>query len=365
MPPLFGKFLTQVRRAPMFAKFCELAPMKMPKHIWHLFTDGKDSLWTLRIRANLIRGRPFWGLKFPGACSWSWQKILQLRDCVKGCFRRVVGNGESTFLWYDNWHPSGPLERRTCRASILSSSGGSNAKVSSIIDGSCRKWPTLALPQLWRDVAAETPISFLPAPSKDDSIKWVPALDGCFSVGSAYNAFRISHPIVPWHHLLWFKDNIPRFSFILWLAIKERLSTQSRLKAFGLLNDITYVFCGDAEKDFNRLFFDCPFSNRIWVLMRDKYVLPRDQFCWQDTISWAAMYLKGNSFHACICKLILSATVYGIWKEHNQRLYCKQRCMLVDVLAEVVCNVKDRVALCRFPHTPVNLKLAHNWNICL
>jgi hypothetical protein len=43
-------------------------------------------------------------VRIPDDCSLNWRKILKLRYCV-GSF----GNGSNVFLWWDNWHPLGPL----------------------------------------------------------------------------------------------------------------------------------------------------------------------------------------------------------------------------------------------------------------
>jgi hypothetical protein len=45
----------------------------------------------------------------PGNCSWSWRKILGLRSITRKLICHRVGGGRSTSLWFDNWHPMGPL----------------------------------------------------------------------------------------------------------------------------------------------------------------------------------------------------------------------------------------------------------------
>lgn len=35
---------------------------------------------------------------------WVMRKLLKLRRLCQGWIRRVIGNGEDTFLWTDNWH---------------------------------------------------------------------------------------------------------------------------------------------------------------------------------------------------------------------------------------------------------------------
>lgn len=72
------------------------------KHIWHLLTN-KVNVWTSRIYAVLLRGRSFWQVPIPSNPSWSWRKILQSWEWCRGWFIFNIGNGSSTYLWYDYW----------------------------------------------------------------------------------------------------------------------------------------------------------------------------------------------------------------------------------------------------------------------
>jgi len=42
-------------------------------------------------------------------CSWSWRKLLKLRDIAKLFRKFKVGDGTSIHMWVDNWHPDGVL----------------------------------------------------------------------------------------------------------------------------------------------------------------------------------------------------------------------------------------------------------------
>ncbi|KAJ6897365.1 hypothetical protein NC651_023281 [Populus alba x Populus x berolinensis] len=74
------------------------------KHIWHLLVD-KDSIRSVWVTTILLRNRPFWFIPLPSSPSWSWRKILQIREGCRGWFISQVGNGAPTFLWYDYWLP--------------------------------------------------------------------------------------------------------------------------------------------------------------------------------------------------------------------------------------------------------------------
>jgi hypothetical protein len=76
------------------------------KHIWCILTD-KHSIWATWVHTTLLRGRSFWQLNIPSNPSWSWRKVLQSRDWCRGKFTTCIGNGNTTYLWFDYWLPDG------------------------------------------------------------------------------------------------------------------------------------------------------------------------------------------------------------------------------------------------------------------
>ena len=58
------------------------------KHIWNLFYR-KDSLWVAWVQRLYLRQGSVWSAKFPSNCSWSWRKLLQLRDRVRPFIRSM------------------------------------------------------------------------------------------------------------------------------------------------------------------------------------------------------------------------------------------------------------------------------------
>ncbi|KAI8559863.1 hypothetical protein RHMOL_Rhmol04G0208500 [Rhododendron molle] len=69
----------------------------------------------------------------PYYVSWTIRKVFQLREVCQPLIRYQIGNGASTFLWLDNWHPLGPLYKRF-GVNVCCNIGRSlQAKVSTII----------------------------------------------------------------------------------------------------------------------------------------------------------------------------------------------------------------------------------------
>ena len=103
------------------------------KHIWNLFYR-KDSLWVAWVRRRYLRSGSLWCTKTPSICSWSWRKLLQLRDRVRPFIKHRVHNGKETFLWHDSWNPVGPLLPYYGDHIIYDSAIHKNARVAEVIE---------------------------------------------------------------------------------------------------------------------------------------------------------------------------------------------------------------------------------------
>ncbi|KAK2652934.1 hypothetical protein Ddye_012790 [Dipteronia dyeriana] len=79
--------------------------------IWHLWIliYGTNNLWSSWIKAYHLKGSNLWEAKAPSTCFWNWRKLLYLPPIARPLIQHYIGNGSSTSLWFDNWHPDGHL----------------------------------------------------------------------------------------------------------------------------------------------------------------------------------------------------------------------------------------------------------------
>lgn len=89
-----------------------------------------------------------------------------------------------------------------------------------------------------------TPADFLPNPTVCDRVVWTLSADGLFSVKTAWEACRHRKPFQPWHGIIWFTQEVPRWSYIAWLAVWGRLANRDRLGSWGLSFTPQCVLCG-------------------------------------------------------------------------------------------------------------------------
>lgn len=103
-----------------------------------------------------------------------------------------------------------------------------------------------------------------------------------FSSKGTWQQIRLVSPRVSQYGAVWFKESVPRFSFIQWLAIQERLTTRDRLRHWGYMFLLLVFFALRA------LIHTPTYSLNVSSLDRSGYLLleessptPRPLFCRQ------------------------------------------------------------------------------------
>ena len=243
---------------------------------------------------------------------------MQLRGEVRAFIHHTIGDGRRTWLWFDSWLPSGPILPNFNERVIYDSALPRWAKVASIISNGQWAWPVANSPDLLT-LKQAIPDSMVPNMSRCDEVIWSPSGTGKFSTKSAWLALRVRHSLVNWHRLIWFSYAIPKCGFILWLAIRERLSTYDRLSLAS--STWSCLLCNNQAESHDHLFFSCSFSRHIWEAVKQKCSLSFGDLPWKYCISQMVSLCKGKSLSSLVRKLALAASVYYIWSERNSRFH--------------------------------------------
>ena len=121
---------------------------------------------------------------------------------------------------------------------------------------------------------------------------------------------------VQWHKLVWFPQGVPRYSFITWLAVKDRLATGHKTRQRG--QPQVCIYCGEPDETRDHLFFACPFTFTLWLkVVGNLFGIDPDPD-WNITI---AHLLTGSydNHTFILLRLVLQVTIYFIWRERNDR----------------------------------------------
>ncbi|GJZ76220.1 RNA-directed DNA polymerase, eukaryota, reverse transcriptase zinc-binding domain protein [Tanacetum coccineum] len=285
-----------------------------------------------------LKGRSMWDVELHSGRgqSWCWKNLLDLRDKIKGFIQVKIGNGKTCNVWFDKWHPNGPLGR-LINHRVLEQAG--------------------MCPIEWDDRFEE--VINVPVPVLDNDVNdktiWMDkkGKEKLFSTKEVWKAIRIDCPKVIWYKHVWFSQCIPRHAFILWVAIKGRLKTLDRIsKWINVCSRVCYLCNHDVESH-SHLFFSCPFSNELWDRFKPMAKLEGISNEWASIISYISNKPANNTIWSVIQRLVWGACVYFLWQERNIRWFVKK-------FRDVECLYKIIEDTVRFKLLGLNLKNTPN-----
>ena len=314
----------------------------MVRHIWDL-ARKKDSLWVKWCHQYRLKNKSLWGGTWSTETSWTWNKLMKLRSEIWDFIKYKVGNGESVWCWFDNWHSEGPLYQKFGYRIVYDAASNLKARMKEFIVNNDWVLPRAVSSDLVH-VINQWP-AYRPSADREDEVIWTLSNDGEFSVKSVWERLRRRYPLVGWHNLVWHKDSIPRCSFICWLACRNRLRTKEKLFRWGVIDNSHCVLCGNAEKTRDHLFFQCSYSKFVW-----QSILANLNFCyqcsnWEEEVDQACRRFKGKEFQARLGRVAFSVTVYFVWMERNSRIFQgknRLECVLVREIENFVVSTACR-----------------------
>lgn len=136
--------------------------------------------------------------------------------------------------------------------------------------------------------------------------------------GRTWSLLQTAKPQVNWHTSVWFSFSTPKYSFMVWLAIHNRLSTGDRMLLWGNIINPGCILCQHQLETREDLFFDCRYSNEIWFNLTRKIIPSRASSRWQDI----STLLTDNSLpklELYLLRYSFQVTLYSVWRERNNR----------------------------------------------
>ncbi|KAI8550193.1 hypothetical protein RHMOL_Rhmol06G0085900 [Rhododendron molle] len=105
--------------------------------------------------------------------------------------------------------------------------------------------------------------------------------------------------------------------------------------------DDTYVLCKNARETHHHLFFRCSFSSIVWHhILRTTSILGIPDTL-ADIVEWFVWNGKNKDFRSLILSRMLAATVYGIWRERNVRVFQNLTTQIDAVSLNIVNSIRD------------------------
>ena len=135
---------------------------------------------------------------------------------------------------------------------------------------------------------------------------------------------------------------MPKHAFIFWLAVRNKLQTKDRLKAFIEMKDSDCVLCQEEEETVRHLFFnckkitDCLGAIKDWLGWKVKAteMLPLIRWLQRNRLEKN----QRKIYIACIASLL-----YWIWRCRNRKVWENIDISIVDIVEKVKKDVRNRI----------------------
>jgi hypothetical protein len=263
-------------------------------------------------------------------------------------------------MWVDNWHPIGILLDKYGFRVVYDAHSSREARLSSVLSNGNWCWSPARSDSLV-EIQSRLPEVLL---GESDKPIWTASNSGTFVCADTWEALRSRHEMVNWWPLVWFAYAIPKQAFVLWLTMRDSLTTGARLASWGFKGDVLCLFCRHCLESRDHLFFECGFSSRIWKACLVRCLVDNPPFIWSDVVSVGCSHWKKKVLHDTLCRLVLSSTIYNIWRARNEIKHQGHPKTEDQIMKQVIWEVRTRiVGKGKFQKTRENLLLCQAWNL--
>lgn len=286
------------------------------KLIWR--ATSSHSLWARWIKEYLLKGESFWAVREKSTLgSWVWKKLLKYRDKAKDFHRIDVRNGRGTSFWFDVWSDLGRLYELVGARGCIDM----GISLSATVESAMLRRPRRHRYDLYTMIEEALNKQRSKMSVSEDVVMWKHNTDifkAKFDTRRTWSLLRTAKPQVNWHKNVWFSFSTPKYSFMSWLAMHNRISTGDRMLIWGNVTNPGCILCQHQLETREHLFFDCRYSKEIWLNLTCKLFPSRSSSRWQDVTALLSdpslpkleLYLLRYSFQV---------TLYSVWRERNNR----------------------------------------------
>lgn len=274
-------------------------------------------------------------MKSSSYCSWVTKKILDSRMIAAPFINYTVGKDSNFYLWHDPWLRNSPLLHQFDHRFISVLQSHSMARLGTIMNEF--GWNTPTTNHVWamefRQLILHIPIH------EADEISW--SGQKIIKTRDIWENIRERGTPLPWLKAVWHPLAVIKFSFLLWLAFKNRLMTKNRLISFGLNVDPICILCGVENESVEHVFCSCNYA---------KFIL---QYCHATLCNQWSEFLSGNFFRSRISTvkanmsyLYIAASIHAIWSERNSRLHGGIARPPTSLVLEIKAKMRDKLFSC-------------------
>lgn len=184
------------------------------------------------------------------------------------------------------------------------------------------------------------------SPGEEDRWRWKRTEDGVFTVKSTYDKlmalmlvedrWSIEEKMV--FGSIWKSPAPLKVVVLSWKALHNRIPTKVNLRIRNVLPaeaSSSCVWCGRVDESVEHLFLHCSFAMEVWGKImcwwNFSLVMPPNLF-----IHWAGWNgVESRKRLKRVLRLVWHATIWGLWKARNERIFSNGNGSIGDLVEEV------------------------------
>ena len=167
-----------------------------------------------------------------------------------------------------------------------------------------------------------------------------------FSTHETWSILRVTKTQCSWSRVVWFSQATPKYAFMTWLALLNRLSTMDRVARWSQCADTICVLCKTAQETRDHLFFECSYSSQIWGSLVKGILKETYTNEWKDIVIWISDEKMERMRLFCI-RYAFQIALYTLWRERNKVRH-EKKLMPIEVLKKLVDKgVRNKLSLMR------------------
>lgn len=230
-----------------------------------------------------------------------------------------VRSGHLTSFWYDDWCPLGRLFDTLGPRGTIDLGIPQTATVAEVLNEiRTRRHRSDFLNQVEQQIEA---IRLRTQSEAADRSLWKynpECYKSKFSSQQTWRLIRAPYPICTWSRGVWFANSTPKYSFVVWLAFRNRLATGDRMLKWNTNASVNCVLCGAALETRNHLFFTCTYSSQVWYLLT-KGILHNSYTSEWRLITSILLDTSQSHLQRFTLRYVFQISIHSLWRERNCR----------------------------------------------
>nr|GEW21463.1 hypothetical protein [Tanacetum cinerariifolium] len=152
-----------------------------------------------------------------------------------------------------------------------------------------------------------------------------------------------------------------------WEALRPR-GNEDKLRHWDVdvNTDLTLLpcpLCNTQQDSHAHLFFECVYSAQVWKLVRYLTAIEMIQPILQDITAHLQPMARKRTTRSIIGKLVLAATSYFVWIEHNNRLFKRSKRTPEDLRDSIMITVRLKLLSFRFKKKATVREMLDRWKM--